>query len=69
MIRKINEKARRALKTSLILGGAMLFVAAVGGCDELGVVQGADDPGEAVMAKADVRSGINIHGYGWGWWW
>ena len=35
MIRKINEKARRALKKSLILGGALLFIAAVAGCDML----------------------------------
>ncbi len=42
MIRKINEKARRALKKSLILGGALLFIAAITGCDELSA---ADAPG------------------------
>ncbi len=35
MIRKINEKARRALKKSLMLGGALLFIAAAAGCDML----------------------------------
>ena len=37
MIRKINEKARRALKKSLMLGSALVFVAAAAGCDELRV--------------------------------
>ena len=37
MIRKINEKARRALQKSLMIGGALLFVTAVAGCDELRV--------------------------------
>ena len=65
MIRKINEKARKALKKSLLLGGAILFVTAATGCDKLSVVQGADDPGSAVSAKADARSGIHIYGTRW----
>lgn len=65
MIRRLIEKARRALKTSLMLGSVVLFVTAATGCDKLSVVQGADDPGAAVSAKADARSGINIMGVPW----
>ena len=41
MIRKINEKARRALKKSLMIGGTMLFVSAVAGCDMLSAADAA----------------------------
>ena len=52
MIRKINEKARRALKKSLLLVGALLFVTAVAGCDELGVASNVNE-----RAAAEFKTG------------
>ena len=52
MIRNINEKARRALKKSLMLGGAMLFVTAVAGCDELSSSSSAGSLTASLSPKA-----------------
>jgi len=52
MIRKINEKARRALKKSLMIGGAVLFVTAVAGCDELRVASNINERAAAEFKTA-----------------
>ena len=71
MIRKINEKARKALRKSLMIGGALLFVTAVAGCDESTTIGVDNDLGASLKAMSragrmlgQVRTGVGASGGG-----
>ncbi len=59
MIRKINEKARRALKKSLILTSALLLTAT--GCKELAALSGGPDAN--AVQKTGLREFFRDHGF------